>query len=389
MITISQESFHHCLEAVTRVSLKSSLPAFSLVRLDAATNGTLILSCFNGETAARAITHAACDEELSVSVDAMTLDAVVKTLTGEIQLSVEQNSLILTSPSNRTMLRIVDEVLPIIGNENIRTLAMLSGSTFRSLARILSFASTDYARSALQVWHLTLEKDSIIAQTADGYSAGHVQETMQEGHSESISISLPLSFARLLATMIDDHDSVRFGTSGSNRYLFQITDPDASKELTLATVAPADNFPTGQIASLIEDARQQTVAHLRVQQTSLVQTIRMVSAMDTQSTFIKAVDGVVKMASAESNTGQARNILDGTATGENASVWLSSTFLRRAVEASKGELTIRIADEKKPVLIEAGSFTAVIMPMLVEGSKDPFLEDEAIAVALPEMATAS
>jgi hypothetical protein len=46
---------------------------------------------------------------------------------------------------------------------------------------------------------------------------------------------------------------------------------------------------------------------------------------------------------------------------------------------------IRITDGQKPVLIEAGSFTAVIMPMLVEGNKDPFPEDEGIAISLPEL----
>ena len=54
----------------------------------------------------------------------------------------------------------------------------------------------------------------------------------------------------------------------------------------------------------------------------------------------------------------------------------------------KGELVVRITNNTKPILIEAGSFTAVIMPMMVEGSKDPFPEDEAIAISLPEMAMA-
>ena len=70
--------------------------------------------------------------------------------------------------------------------------------------------------------------------------------------------------------------------------------------------------------TLIEDARKSTTAHLNVQQTSLMQSIRMVNAMGTQNTFIKVVNGVVKIASAETDTGQARNILEGTASGEDA-----------------------------------------------------------------------
>lgn len=385
MLTLQQESLHAALNAVTRASLKSSLAAFSLVRLDVTTSGILNLSCFNGETAARAITYAASDEDLSLCVDAQTLRAVVETLASEIRLSVEQNSLVIQSSTNRTMLRIVDEALPIIGEESIQTLTTLSGSVFRSLARVLPFACADSSRAALQVLHLSLEKDVLVAQAADGFSAGHVRESLS-GTAEGNSVCLPVNFARLLATLVEERDTVRLGTSGPSRYLFQITNPETAKDLTLATVTAADNFPSAQIGQLIEEARQGTSAHCLVQQTSLAQTIRMVHAMGTQNTFLKAVHGAVKMASAETQTGRARNILDGTASGADANVWLSAAFLKRAADACKGEVAIRIADGKKPVLIEAGGFTAVIMPMLVEEEKDPFPEEEAFALSLPELA---
>ena len=226
-----------------------------------------------------------------------------------------------------------------------------------------------------------------MAQTADGYSAGLVLESIA-GPANQTSVSLPLSSARLLSTLVDDRDTVRMGTAGENRYIFQITNPDDSKNLTLATVTADGNFPSAQIKTLIDEARQNAIAILQIQQASLMQSIRMVNAMGTQSTFLKAVNGVAKIASAETETGQGRNILEGTASGENAQAWLSAAFLKRAAEACKGELVMRITNNTKPILIEAGSFTAVIMPMMVEGSKDPFPEDEAIAISLPEMAMA-
>jgi len=386
MITIQQSALNAALNAVTRASLKNSLAAFSLVRLDANKDGILHLSCFNGETAARAITYAACDEDISVSVDALTLKAVVETLDSEIRLSSEHNSLVLQSSTNRTTLRIVDEPFPVIGEESIHAIAALTGTTFRSLSRILPFASTDSSRQVLQVLHLTFAHDTIIAQAADGYSAGCVCESI-EGPAAPRSVSIPISVARLLSTLVEEHDTVRVGISGENRYIFQITNLEDSKDLTLATVTSAENFPSGQIINLIEDARKSTTAHLNVLQSSLAQSIRMVHAMVSQSTFIKAVNGIVKIASAETETGQARNILEGTASGENAAIWLSATYVKRAADVCKGELAIRIADGKKPVLIEAGSFTAVIMPMMVDGHKDPFPEDEAIALNLPDLAT--
>jgi DNA polymerase III sliding clamp (beta) subunit (PCNA family) len=201
-------------------------------------------------------------------------------------------------------------------------------------------------------------------------------------------LSLPLSSARLLSTLVEERDTVRMGTSGENRYIFQITNADQAKDLTLATVTADGNFPSAQIKTLLDEARQNAIATLEIQQPSLMQSIRMVNAMGTQSTFIKAVNGVVKIASAETETGQGRNILEGTASGENAQVWLSAVFLKRAVEACRGELTLRITNGQKPLLIEAGNFTAVIMPMMVEASRDPFPEDEAIAISLPDMALA-
>ena len=119
-----------------------------------------------------------------------------------------------------------------------------------------------------------------------------------------------------------------------------------------------------------------------------MQSIRMVNAMWTQRTFINAVDGTLKIASAETETGQGCNTLEGTASGNNPSVWLSAAFLKRAVDACKGELVLRISALNKPVLIEVGNFTAIIMAMLVERQKDPFSEEQQIAISLPEMAMA-
>ena len=389
MITLQQDLLHSALNAVTRASTKSTLmTAFSLVRLDVNTDGILHLSCFNGETAARSTVNVDCSEDLSVCVDAATLKAVVETLAGQIRLHVDGTALVIQQgTSNRTSLRIVDEPLPVIGEESIQTVATFSGTIFRSLMRALPFASTDDSRAVLQVVHLILDSDTVMAQTADGYSAGLVLESI-EGPADQTSVSLPLSSARLLSTLVDDRDTVRMGTAGENRYIFRITNTDDSKDLTLATVTADGNFPSAQIKTLIEEARQNAVAMLQIQQASLMQSIRMVNAMGTQSTFLKAVNGVAKIASAETETGQGRNILEGTASGENAQAWLSAAFLKRAAEACKGELVMRITNNTKPILIEGGSFTAVIMPMMVEGSKDPFPEDEAIAVSLPEMAMA-
>jgi DNA polymerase III sliding clamp (beta) subunit (PCNA family) len=388
MITLQQDLLQSALNAVTRVSAKNSLQsAFTLVQLNVTTEGILHLSCFNGETAARATLNVDCNEDLAVCVDAATLKAVVETLAGQVRLRLEDTALVIEGAATRTSLRIVEEALPVLDQNDLHPLATCTGSTFRNLLRALPFASTDESRVILQVVHLMLEKTKATALAADGYTAGQVTETI-EGPQEDVPISLPVSSMRLLSSLIEDRDTVRMGMHGASRLLFQISNADSSKNLMLATVTVDGNFPAAQIQTLIGDARTNAVAILKVQQQSLVQSIRMVNAMGTQSTFLKVVNGAVKIASAETEMGQARNVLEGTTDGQDAQAWLSAIYLKRAAEAIKGELTLRITSHTKPLMVEAGNFASVIMPMLSDGFKDPFPEEEAIAISLPEMAMA-
>ena len=388
MITLQQDLLQAALNAVTRVSARNSLQsAFALVQLNVTTDGILHLSCFNGETAARATVNVDCNEDLAVCVDAATLKAVVETLAGQVRLHLEDTALVIEGAATRTSLRIVEEALPVLDQNDLHPLATCTGSTFRSLLRALPFASTDESRAILQVVHLMLEKTKAAALAADGYTAGQVTEPI-EGPQEDVSISLPVSSMRLLSSLVEERDTVRMGMHGASRLLFQISNAESSKNLMLASVTVDGNFPAAQIQTLIGDARTNAVAILQVQQLSLLQSIRMVNAMGTQSTFLKVVNGAVKIASAETETGQARNILDAAVSGEDAQAWLSALYLKRAAEAVKGELTLRITGNTKPLMVEAGNFASVIMPMLSDGFKDPFPEEEAIVISLPEMAMA-
>lgn len=388
MITVQQEKLVAALHAVTRASTKSTLmPAFALIKLDISSEGILHLSCFNGETAVKARVQVDCTEELSVCVDAATLKAVVETLVGPLQLHPERNSLVIQCGKNRTALRIVDELIPTLGDEKVEPIATMPGNVFRRLARVLPFASSDESRAVLQVLHLNLEVDCVTAQTADGYSAGLVREAI-EGPAKKMTMHLPIQSARLLASLVDDFDILKLGSLSAGHYVFQITNNEIAKDVTLTTVATAENFPSAQIMTLIDEARNNAHAQLQVQKDSLLKSIRMVSAMGTQNTFIKAVGGTIKMASAETESGQSRNILEGSATGKDVNAWASALFLKRAAEGCREELTIKISESKKPILIESGNFTSLIMPMLIEGGTDPFAEDEAISIPLSEMVTA-
>ena len=382
MISIAQEVLANALNAVTRASQKSNLiAAFALVRIQAAASGELSLSCFNGDTAARAVVYAACNDDFAICVDAQTLKAVTDTLVGEVRLEVVDNALVLLNGAHRTTLRITEETIPVIGAEVSTDLFTLSGVTLRSLTRVLPFASVDDSRPALQVLYLTISDQGVVAQAADGFTAGIVIENFIEA-KEKAAVSLPLSFARLLAALIEEKDTVRVQSAGENRFLFQITQTESGRNLSLATAVPANSFPAAQLAELLKGAHASTTTRMTIHKPALLQTVKMVGAMGTQNTFVKVVKGVIKVASAATETGQARNILESTATGADAKVWLSAAYLRRAVDACKAEIDVQIGGEKKPVLIHEGSFTAILMPLFVE-AKDPFTDDETVAISLP------
>ncbi len=388
MISIPQEVLANALNAVTRASLKSSLmAAFALIRLDAAAGGELSLSCFNGETAARAVVYAACNDDLSVCVDAQTLKAVTDTLVGEVRLELVDKALVILNGSNRTTLRIIEETIPVIGGENTTDLFTLSGVSLRSLGRVLPFASTDDSRPALQVLHMTVNDQGVVAQTADGFTAGIVVEKFIEARENAV-VSLPGNFARLLVALVEEKDTVKVQSAGDNRFLFHLTQTESGKNLTLATVAPANAFPAEQLAQLLQGAHAGTTTRMTLPKQALLQTVKMVGAMGTQNTFLKVANGAIKVASAPTDTGQARNVLDGVATGSDAKVWMSALYLKRAVDACKTELAVQLGGEKKPVLLIEGSFTGILMPLFVDG-KDPFAEeDEPIAISLPMMQNA-
>jgi DNA polymerase III sliding clamp (beta) subunit (PCNA family) len=386
VISVPQESLSAALNAVTRVSLNHSLPIFSLVRLDASPDGRLSLSCFNGETASRATLYANCDEELSACVDAQTLKAITDTLNGELRLTLAERTLRLESGSNLTRFRLVEEDLPVIGEEQPQPVAALPGSALRSLGRALPFASHDIARPSLNVWHLSFSENEVVARAADGYCAGRASERL-EGPKAPASLALPLSFGEVLIKLVQDGDTVKVGCLGGNRYLFEISDAETTRQLSLATVASELAFPAEQIEGLLATARREAIAHLELKKKDLDQMIRMVKALGAANMFIKTQAGVVKAASGETESGQARNELDGTASGEDAKAWLSAAFLKRAVEACHAELTLHLCGDQKPLIVEEGSFTALIMPIMREDSYDPFAkEEQAATLALPQVA---
>jgi DNA polymerase III sliding clamp (beta) subunit (PCNA family) len=385
MISIPKDVLANALNAVTRASMKSSvMPAFALVRLDAAAGEELSLSCFNGDTAARAVVYASYTDDLSVCVDAQVLKAVTEQLFGEVRLDVVDKNLVLLNGAKHTTLRIVEESLPVIGGEVTKELFTLSGASLRSLARVLPFASTDESRLALQVLHLALSEQGIVAQAADGYIAGVVTENFSEAKERAI-VSLPIHFARLLAALVEERDVVKVQSVGENRFLFQITQSEAGKNLTLATAVPASSFPVTQLAQLLQGAHADTVGRINVQKSQMLLTLKMVGAMGTQNTFLKMANGTIKVASAATDTGQVRDILDGVASGSSAKVWVSANYLKSAVEACKAEINLQLSGENKPVLICEGNFTAILMPLMVD-AEDPFSDEEAIPMSLDILA---
>lgn len=386
MITIPQEVLANALAAVTRASGRHNLlPAFCAVRMDMSVDGTLSLHCFNGEVAARAVITAQVSDNISLCVNAQTLKEITDTLIGDVQLKIEDNKLIVENGAHRTVLNILEEDLPPIDHEGATKIASLPGSIFRSLARVFPFASTDITRPALQIMHLAFTTNRVTALAADGFTAAQVTEQLKAQCPQSLG--LPLPFARLLLALVENDDVLELRSIGQKYVIGLITNSSTMKNLVLGSVMLDSKFPAGQVSELLANARQSALTHVQIPKAVLSQVIRQVAAMGTSNALMKASGGVLKVASEETETGQARNVLNVPVTGPDTKNWLSINFLKRVTDACQGELHLSLIKNLDPLLCEEGGFSALIMPLSVNAN-DPFPDDEPIAIALPALTVA-
>ena len=393
-LTILQNTLAEALNIVTRASKPSGLmPAFELVRLDASA-GRLTLSCFNGEFAACGIIPAQCLDLASTCVTAATLREVVQTVSGEVTLRFGEAELRLECGSNKSCLRTSLESLPAIKAVEHGEAVSLSGKDLRRLAGVAQFASTDDLRPALQAVHLSFFKDEqgqsvLQAQAADGFSFGRLRLPVQlppelEAHmtgadpqsSRSVAL-LPVAFIRMLAAVVEADDQVLFRAyPKGGRASFQVS--GEGRDYLLDSALMGEGFPESGVEDVLSKARAITGAEITLKPTDVERVIRQVAAMGTKQMFLKASNNLVRVASEDTQFGQARNVLPANVAGPDAHVWLNADYLTRIIKASSGDLTIKIGKPQEAVLVRSGDLVALIMPLIC--ATDPFENDTAIPI---------
>lgn len=108
--------------------------------------------------------------------------------------------------------------------------------------------------------------------------------------------------------------------------------------------------------------------------------------MGTRQMFIKTVNGLIRVASEDTQYGQARNILPGNVVGQDTLVWLNADYLTRMIKTAGGELVFKIGKPQAPVLVKSGDLIALVMPM-VSSAPDPFENEPAIPISFEQAAS--
>ncbi len=392
-IKVQQDALAAALNVVTKASNKGNgfLPAFGLVRMEASSN-LLELTCFNGEFAGRGAIPARCLDAGAVNVNAATMREVVQTMTGEITLKFTEDELRLESGPNRAHLRSSAETLPTLGNIKTEDAIPLKGAELRKLAGIALFASTDATRASLQGIHLTITNDDagqlmMQAQAADGFCLGRIHLVSDLGPGSASKADrqprqitgLPSDFLKTLTAVVDPADEVlaHFPAKG-NQALFQIR--GEGREFLFVTAMMQDEFPVSAVDGLLKQALSAPGAELVIQNGQLERVIRQVNAMGTKSLFIKVRSGSIRVASNESEFGQAKNILSGEVAGGEAQVWVNTDLLLKMIKACSTEMSVKIGKPTDPILFKSGDLVALVMPL--HDTSDPFEGEDDMPISM-------
>ena len=393
-IKIQKNALSSALAVVTKASRSNGLiPVYELIRLEVSA-GRLTFSCFNGEFAACGRIPVIGMEAGYACVNAATLREVVQTMNGEITLRILPDQVHLECGASKTTLHTQEGELPVVGMEDGLESLMLSGADLKKLGSVAVFASTDSARSALQTVHLSIFQDEhsftlLRAQSADGFTLGRlsvIAESSPEldsrletnrAKNERMSILMPAVFMRTLASVVAAEDQVQLNLNKDTRASFHIT--GEGRDFCLDTALMDDSFPESSIEDILTKAMKSNGGELVIACSELDKAMKQVAAMGTRSMFFKTFAGVIRTASHESEYGQAKNVLQGTATGSDVAIWLNVDFLARVTKISSGTLEIKVSGSINPALVRVEDLTVLIMPIHVEG--DPFEKDQAIPVS--------
>jgi DNA polymerase III sliding clamp (beta) subunit (PCNA family) len=385
-IKVQQNALAAALTIVTKASKSSGFtPAFELVRLEAEAN-RLNLTCFNGEFAARGSMPAQCLDISSTCVNAATLRDVVQTMDGEITLRITDDELRLESGPNRAYLRMNVEALPLVEPQETGDVIPFSGKDLKKLAAVALFASADSTRAALQGVHLMVSRDEtsrtvLQAQAADGFCLGriHILTEREPAPTEKGALVMPAVFLRMLAGVVEDEDQVFLQMHPLGKQVaFQVRAED--RDFLFVSALLEDAFPVSAVEDLLAKASSGSGAQLALQPAALERVIRQVNAMGTKCMFLKVKAGLTRVASEETEFGQARNVLPGEVTGGEAQVWVNTDLMLKLTRSCTGGMAVKIGKATDPLLVKSGDLVALVMPL--HNLTDPFEGEEELPIPL-------
>lgn len=385
MYNLESNTLKTMLDAVSRAS-STSHPIYAVVSIKASA-GRISISAFNGEFGIEARAGIQGDGEMSVCVNAATFHDIAGTIAGRVSLGIDPKAakkLRVESGSSKNTLNIVDgEAFPAIDSDQSTQIINLTGNLLKSIGRVLPFTSSDEARPTLQGAMLCLTPSTLDAYAADGFTSAWVSESITDGSEKAKNILLPAKFLRELLRLAGPDDQVIVKVVDEKRCIFHVSNTKG-KELILTSPVVDGNFPLEGIKGLYAgESSSPTRTTANVSKAALSTAIRQVSAMGTQNMFLRALNGVMRTASPETEIGQAHNTLTSTVSGDFR-LWVRADYVLRAIESFDAEVQMTFLGAKSPLYFKSGSFKSMVMPIEANLPEPVFDEpgQEAMALAM-------
>jgi DNA polymerase III sliding clamp (beta) subunit (PCNA family) len=268
----------------------------------------------------------------------------------------------------------------------------LSGKEFKSLRRVLPFASRDNTRPVLtSVWMRIVEDgdgSAVLADCADGFSLARMKLKIPK--AAPMSVMLPAAFVGSVIKHVADDDEVRFWADDNNQMI--ISTQTDGRRITFASLLIDGQYPDTNALMEKEAPGENATAQARVAMPALERVTRRARIIDAPGIIFQfgASDEAAELRTLSSKEeggeviGETKDVI---ATGDDvageAKLALATNILGNLIEAGEAKLLFRPGvSPVKPAWFSTDDLEILVMPLHV-GDMDKI---DLFAVELDQLA---
>lgn len=371
-VSVLQENLAHGLSIVSRaVSPRSTLPVLSNI-LVATDEGRLRLSATNLELGITCWIGAKIEEDGSTTVPARTFTDLVGTLPADrvsMDLNVRTQTMNVRCGTSNTDLKCIDaqEFPPMPSPDENEGIQINVADLKEMIQQVVFAASNDEARPILTGVLLTVEDDTMILASADGFRLSVRKAELSTSVSRPISAVIPArALSELARISTDGKDTVTMTLPPqSGRVIFRTKDAELASQLIEGTFPDYEQIiplshQTRTVLSTDAFLKACKQAEIFAREGSLIARVSITPGGELQP-------GTVEISGQSEETGSNQTVVDASIEGPPILIAFNVRFMREVLDVIKTpNVALETTSDTNPGVIRpVGSkdFLHVIMPM--------------------------